>query len=419
MNGSSHDGGAEPAPPPRPVKAGRAILLVAVAAAIVAASGIMDRSHEQERLAKRTAQLAVPTVSVFTPKVGGKSTQLTLPGNVEAFYSAAIHGQTSGYLSEWRKDIGARVHAGDVLAVVDTPELEQRIVAAEGELAKAKANLALAQVTAQRWSSLGKSAAVSQQAVDEKESDAQAKKAELDAAEANLAKLKAQRAFDNITAPFDGVVTARNVDVGALVRADSTQAPLFVVADVHQMRIYVPVPEAYAAMMKPGMHATLELPEYPNRKFDATIDTTSNGIDQKSRTLLVELLADNKDGALQPGAFARVHFELPSNPNLIRLPANALLFYGQRVKVAIVGPDDKITLKPIKIARDLGNEVEIDGGLSPTDRIVASPPETIADGDKVRIAPDGEGKPKSMALGASGGQAAREVAQETQRGSGE
>ena len=200
--------------------------------------------------------------------------------------------------------------------------------------------------------------------MDEKESDAQAKKAELDAAEANLGKLKAQRAFDNITAPFDGVVTARNIDIGSLVHADSNAGPpLFVVADVHKMRIYVPVPEAYAAMMKTGMHATLELPEYPDRKFDAVIDTTSNGIDQKSRTLLVELLADNKDGALQPGAFARVHFELPSNPKQIRLPANALLFYGENVKVAVVGPDDKIILKPIKIARDLGTEVEIDGGV--------------------------------------------------------
>jgi RND family efflux transporter MFP subunit len=194
-----------------------------------------------------------------------------------------------------------------VLAVIDTPELDQRIAVAQGELAKAKANLALAKVTADRWNSLRSTAAVSQQAVDEKDSDAHAKAAEVDAAQSNIDRLKVLKAFANIVAPFDGVVTARNVDIGTLVKADSNDgAALFSVADIHQMRIYVPVPESYAAQLKDGMKATLELPEYPDRKFEATIATTSHAIDKKSRSLLVELIADNKDGALSPGAFARV-----------------------------------------------------------------------------------------------------------------
>ena len=286
-----------------------------------------------------------------------------MPGNVDAFYTASIHGQVSGYVQEWRKDIGAKVHEDDVLAVIDTPELDQSIAVAQSQLEKAKANLALAKVTAQRWNSLRASAAVSQQAADEKESDARARAAEVDAAQSNVDRLKAQKAFANIVAPFDGVVTARNVDIGSLVKADSNNSQaLFTVADIHQMRIYVPVPESYAAEMKDGMKATLELPEYPDRKFDATILTTAHAIDKKSRTLLVELIADNKDGALSPGAFTRVHFQLPPDPNTLRIPASALLFRDKAPEVATVGLDNRVTLKKVRIARDLGTEVEITGG---------------------------------------------------------
>ena len=235
-----------------------------------------------------------------------------LPGDVEAFYDASIHGQTSGYVREWRKDIGANVRKGDILAVVETPELDERISVAESELLKAKANQALAHVTAQRWNSLRNSAAVSQQAADEKDSDANAKNAEVEAAQANVDRLKALKAFANIVAPFDGVVTARNVDVGSLVRADSNDgAALFTVADIHQMRVYVRAPKSYAAALKAGMKATLALPEYPNRTFDATIATTSHAIDKKSRALLVELLADNKDGRLSPARSRGSIFRFP------------------------------------------------------------------------------------------------------------
>jgi RND family efflux transporter MFP subunit len=380
-------GGASPDAHDRgPVKAGRAIVLFSVAAVAVAATGIVGRRHDEERLARWTDEQAIPAVALVSAQEGGKARELVLPGNVEAFDSASIHGQVSGYVQEWRKDIGAKVHQGEVLAVVDTPELDQRIAVAQSELAKAKADLALAKVTAARWNSLRTTGAVSQQVVDEKDADSRARQAEVHAAQSNVDRLKAEKGFANIVAPFDGVVTARNVDVGSLVKSDSNDGvPLFTVADVHQMRIYVPVPESYAAAMKDGMKAALELPEYPDRTFDATIGTTSHAIDKKSRSLLVELLADNKDGALAPGAFARVHFRIPPDPNTLRIPASAILFRGDAPQVAAIGLDNRIALKKVHIVRDLGSEVEITGGLTNDKRIVANPPDSIGDGEEVRV----------------------------------
>src|SRR5271165_2413180 len=368
------------------VKVGRAILLLAVVAIAVAYSGISGRRHDGEKLKQWTDDQAIPTVALVSPQEGGGTREVVLPGNVEAFVSASIHGQTSGYVQEWRKDIGAQVRQGEVLAVVDTPELDQRIAVAQSELSKAKADLALAKVTAERWNSLRATGAVSQQTVDEKESDARVKAAEVESAQANVDRLKAQKGFANIVAPFDGVVTARNVDVGSLVKAEANDSTaLFTVADIHQMRVYVRAPESYAAALKDGMKATLALPEYPNRTFVATIATTSHAIDRKSRALLVELLADNEDGALSPGAFARVHFQIPPDPDAITLPGNALLFRGDAVEVATIGLDNRITLKKVKIARDLGSEVEITGGLGLEERVVANPPDSIDDGEEVRV----------------------------------
>jgi RND family efflux transporter MFP subunit len=370
----------------RPVKVGRAILLLAVAAIAVAYSGISGRSRDDEKLRQWTEQQAIPPVAVVEPKLGGEARELVLPGNVDAFYTASIHSQVMGYVQEWRKDIGATVKQGDVLAVVDTPELDERIAVAQSELAKANANLALAKVTAARWDSLRHTAAVSQQEADEKDSDARAQAAQVDAAQSNVDRLKAQKAFSNIVAPFDGVVTARNVDVGSLVRADGVDTPpLFTVADVHQMRIYVPVPETYAGDLKDGTKATLEVPEYPGRTFEATVTTTSRAIDTKSRTLLVELLADNKDGLLHPGAFTRVHFKIPPDPNTVTIPASAILYRDTEPRVAMVGPDNRIVLKDVRIVRDLGTAVEIAGGLGRDARIVANPPDSIGDGEEVRV----------------------------------
>ena len=351
----------------RPVNAGRAILVLAVAAIALAYTGISGRHRDDEKLKQWTAEQAIPSVALVSAHKGGKARDVVLPGNVEAFETASIHGQVSGYVSQWRKDIGAKVHQGDVLAVVDTPELDQRIAVAQSEFAKAKANLALAKVTAARWDSLRHTAAVSQQEADEKDSDAHAKAAEVDAAQSNIDRLKALKAFANIAAPFDGVVTARNVDVGTLVKANSNDgAALFTVADIHQMRVYVPVPQSYAAVMKDGMRATLELPEYPDRRFDATIDTTSHAIDKKSRSLLVELIADNKDGALSPGAFTRVHFEIPPDPNAMTLPADALLFRDNATEIATLGLDNRIVLKKSGSRATWGTRSKSPGGSART-----------------------------------------------------
>ncbi len=369
----------------KPVKALRALLLLAVVAIALAYSGISGRHRDDEKLNQWTQERAVPPVAVVTLKRSGKTRELVLPGNVDAFYTASIHSQVMGYVQEWRKDIGAQVHQGDVLAVINTPELDERIAVAQSELAKAKANLALARVTATRWNSLRASAAVSQQAADEKDSDQHAQAAQVDAAASNVDRLKALKAFANIVAPFDGVVTARNVDVGSLVKAGENDGqPLFTVADIHQMRIYVPVPETYAAQLRDGMKATLELPEYPDRIFEATIATTSHAIDPKSRTLLVELIADNQDGLLAPGAFARIHFVLPPDANAFRVPASAIMFRNNSAQVAIA-LDNRIVLKKVHILRDLGTEVEIAAGLGQDERIVINPPDSISDGEQVRV----------------------------------
>jgi RND family efflux transporter MFP subunit len=376
-----------PAPaPPKPVRAGKFLLLLVVVAIGVGVSGVLSRRQDDEKLTKWTRDQAIRTVAVTSLKRDTTIKHVLLPGNVEALYSASIHGQVSGYVREWRKDIGAKVKRGDILAIVDTPELDDRVTQAEGELAKANANLSLAKVTADRWETLRASSAVSQQAIDEKVGDQRAKEAEVDAAKANLNRLRSQKAFANIVAPFDGVVTARNIDIGSLVKSDSGDSqPLFVVADISRMRIYVRAPEVYAAALKDGMDAKLRLPEYPGQAFDAKIDTTSHAIDAKSRSLLVELMADNKDGVLRPGSFAQVAFDLPPDPNAERLSASALLFRDQETVVAILDNDDRVKLQRIHITRDYGSDVDIEGGIPADARIVMSPPESIADGDKVRV----------------------------------
>lgn len=380
--GHALDGSAKTRPP----RIGAALFVLALVAAAAAAWGINARRSDEAKLAQWTLARAVPTVAVVAPHRGAGVQELVLPGDVDAFYNAVVHAQVSGYVRQWYKDIGAHVKAGDVLATIDTPELDQRLAEAREQLTKAKANQALAAVTADRWKSLRQSGAVSQQAADEKVADAQAKDAEVAAASANVDRLKALKAFANIVAPFDGVVTQRNIDIGSLV-SDSANAAsgLFAVADTHEMRVYVKAPQSLAAGLHEGMKAELKLPQYPDRRFAATITTTAQAIDQKSRTLLVELSAKNDDGALQPGAFAEVHFQVPTPADDLRVPASALIFRGQSVEVATVGANDRVVMKTIEIARDFGADVAIGSGLSPGDRVIANPLDSIDDGDEVRI----------------------------------
>ncbi len=359
----------------------------AVVALAIGGLGIWSRTQSQAELAQWTAEQAIPTVEVIHPQAGAKTQDVVLPGDVEAYFDAPIYARVSGYLKTWYRDIGAHVKAGELLAEIDTPDLDQQLSQAKADLAAAKANLALAEITAKRWQSLLVSDAVSRQEVDEKVGDAEAKKAIVAAADANVSRLEALEAFKRIVAPFDGVVTARKTDVGALINAGSGTGPeLFSVSDVHKMRTYVRVPQALSADLHAGLKAEMFMPQFPNRPFPATVVTTSEAINQASRTLLVELDTDNPKGELNPGTYAEVHFQLKGNADVVRVPASALLFRAQGLQVATVGAENKVVLKSIVIARDLGNEVEVNGGLTAADQVINSPPDSIEQGDTVRVA---------------------------------
>jgi RND family efflux transporter MFP subunit len=363
------------------------LTLLGVSAIAVAFVGISSREREESDLARLTLEEATPTVELVTPARGTSAQHLVLPGDVQAWYSAPIYARVSGYVKMWYKDIGAKVKAGDVLAEIDTPDLDQQYEQAKGELAKAKADAALAELTAKRWQALRVTDAVSQQTADEKLGDYNAKKAEVAVAQANVARIAALESFKKIVAPFDGVVTARKIDVGALVNSTPGNAPdLFDVADVHEMRIYVDVPQAFSGHVHAGMTAQLKLPQFPDQSFAAKVVTTSDAISQHSRSLLVELRRDNKDGLLQQGAFVEVDFALPPDPNALRIPASALIFRRTGPEVATVGLDKRVKLKPVVVGRDLGTEIEIKSGLSPDDHVIRSPSDSIAEGERVRIA---------------------------------
>ena len=362
-------------------------LCVSAVATICATTGIIGRDESKAELQARTIAAAVPTVAVVLPRHGEEPQHLALPGNVEAFYQAPIYARVSGYVKMWYQDIGARVKAGQLLAEIDAPDLDQQLAQAKGNLAIAKANGELALLTARRWQALRATDAVSQQTADEKTGDAAAKHAAVLAAEAEVRRLIALESFKRITAPFDGVVTARKTDVGALINAGSGSGPeLFRVADLHAVRVYVRVPQTFAPELRVGMAATLHLPQHPKLSYTAKVATTANAVSLDSRTLLVELLADNPDGELLPGAYAEVHFQLPVSPDVLLLPTSALLFRAQGPEVATIGPRNHVVLKPIGIGRDLGTEVEVTSGIDLTDRVIDGPSDSIAAGDPVEIA---------------------------------
>jgi RND family efflux transporter MFP subunit len=355
---------------------------IAVALAVV---GIVSRMSGESELAARTAEEAIPTVAIITPQHGLADQELVLPGDIQAYFEAPIYARVSGYLKSWSLDIGARVKAGELLAEIDTPDLDQQLRQAQADLAAAQAKLGLADLTSKRWHALLKTDSVSQQETDERAGDAEAKKADVNAEQANVDRLMALEAFKRIVAPFDGIVTARETDVGALINAGSGTGPeLFKVADVHKMRIYVGVPQAMSGGIAPGDSAELRLPQRPNAGVNAIVVTSAHAINQASRTLLVELQADNPDGTLQPGTYAEVHFQLAADPDALKLPASAVLFRRNGLEVATLGTGDKVVLKPVTVTRDLGAELIIGSGLDAADRVIDSPPDSLAAGDLVR-----------------------------------
>jgi RND family efflux transporter MFP subunit len=328
-------------------------LVVLILVGYVAFS-LIQRRENQSNLATWTRERAIPFVSVIEPHADANPQSLSLPGNIAAWYEASIHAQVAGYVKSWSKDIGARVKKGDVLAEIDTPELDERLSQAREELGRAQANLSLAKVTAERWAALRSSSAVSKQSSDEKASDEKVKQADVGAATANLERLKAQKVFAMIVAPFDGVVTSRNIDIGSYVAPDRASQPLFKVADIHEVRIYVNVPQVYSAQLKAGMKANFTTPQWPERTFDAAIAATSNAIGAQTGSLLVELDRLNEDGALFPGSYADVRFELPVDATQLRIASSALTFDEHGTRVATVDADNRVRFKKVTIAKDFG-----------------------------------------------------------------
>lgn len=349
------------------------------------AFALIQRRESQVDLAAWTRDRAIPYVAIVRPHTDANPQILALPGNIAAWYEASIHSQVSGYVKTWSTDIGARVKKGDILAEIDTPELDERLAQAREELSRAQANLSLAKVTAERWAALRSSSAVSKQSSDEKASDEKVKQADVGAASANLDRLKAQKVFAQIVAPFDGVVTVRNIDIGSYVAPDRNSEPMFKVADIHEVRIYINVPQIYSARIRQGMKAHFTTPQWPGRTFEAPVVTTSSAIGAATGSLLVELDMPNPDGALLPGSYADVHFELPVDPTQLRIASSALSIGEHGTRVAVVDPDDRVRFKPVTIAADFGAEVAIASGLAADDRVIDNPADTLADGDKVRI----------------------------------
>jgi RND family efflux transporter MFP subunit len=358
----------------------------AAVAAIVVVMGLASRKMADAKLSEWTEDQAVPVVAVAPPDTSGQRSTLDLPGRLEAFTQAQIYARVSGYLKEWKADIGMPVKAGDVLAEIDAPDLDQQIMQAEAGLTSAQANATLAQATLQRGQQLIPSGAVSKQDLDQRAADSANKDGLVRSAQANLDRLRVLEKYKLITAPFDGLVTTRNTDVGALINAGGGGAPLFVVSDVGKLRVYVNVPQNYVPSIRIGTKANLAVPEYPGKTFPATVEASAQAVDIASGTTRMLLIVDNASGELMTGGFTNVSFELPHPEIAINVPASALIFDRTGLRIATVGSDNRVVLKQVTISRDLGKVVEIGSGLAADDRVIESPPDGIASGDQVRVA---------------------------------
>jgi RND family efflux transporter MFP subunit len=378
-----------PPPPAAPISAARLrqFLWIAVALAVVLAIwGIVSRVSARYALSRQIAVATTAAVVTVKPTVAPRSEALVLPGSVQANYEAPIYARTNGYLRAWSTDIGTPVKKGQLLAEIETPEVDQQLGQARADLATAEANYELAKATDVRWQRLVAAQLVSKQDADERAGDAAAKKAVVRSAAANVARLREMESFKRVLAPFDGVVTQRNTDIGALINAgQSPGAALFHVADTQRLRIYVSVPQPYASSIQPGMSADLVFAERPDKRYPATVAFTAQALDPASRTLQVQLQVENPRHELLPGAYAEVHFNLPAAAPTVRLPANALLFRAQGLLVAAVGGDHRVRLKRITQGRDFGSSIEVLDGIDPADDIVLNPSDSIADGALVRV----------------------------------
>ena len=360
---------------------------VAAIALTLATVGVAARLINRAELRDRAENASIPTVAVVAVKLAPPTQDLVLPGTVDAWADAALYARTNGYLKKWNFDIGATVKAGDVLAEIETPEVDQQTRQADADLAQAQANEQLARSTADRYRDLFKQHYVSKQDLDDRISNLAAKRALLDSAKANLQRLKETQGFQKLVAPFDGTVTARHTDVGQLV-SNAAGTELFHIADVHKLRVFVQVPQAYAPSAQPGLDADVSFAERPEHPYPAKIVRTSNALDPATRTLRTELEVDNAKGELLPGAYAEVHFKLSGPADTLRIPANALIFRAEGMQVAAVTPDNKVQLKAVTLGRDFGTEVEVLSGVSRDERVIVNPSDSIGPDSVVRIAPE-------------------------------
>jgi RND family efflux transporter MFP subunit len=378
--------------PSEDIKApGRKSLLTAAAAAVLMAGivlsyGFIGRAQSKQEVVDWTNTHAIPTVALAGLIPGSAHQTLTLPGNIQPFNRAAIFARVNGYVKSWDHDIGSPVKAGQVLASIDAPDLDQQLGQAKATLASVRANHQIASLTANRNNILLQKQIVAQQLADQTDADAKAKEAVVDANEANVRQLEAMQSFKTLAAPFDGVVTARNVELGMLINSGGSGQPLFEVSDLHRVRIYVQVPQSFTAGLTVGMKATFEMPQYPGAQFEATLSHVSKSINQNSHSMQVELQADNAAGKFFGGSYCNVHFEIPTDANLVRIPSTALVTGNQGMQIATLDGNDKVVLRSVQLGRDLGDSVEVVAGLSPADRIINNPPETLAAGDAVRVA---------------------------------
>ena len=374
----------------------RTAVLVAVAAlgalALLIYSGIHSRLAAESRLLKRTEEAAVPTVAIIFPKQGAPTQEIVLPGNTQAFSEASLYARTSGYLSHWYFDIGAHVQKGQLLAEIETPEVDQQLRQAQAELDSAQANFNIAKITAARWQDLVTTGSVSQQETDQAVNNLSAVKAAAESSAANVRRLEELQSFEKIYAPFDGIIIARNTDIGDLINAGAGTQPreLFHIAAIRTLRVYVSIPEVYSRAARSGAPATLTLDEFPGQTLRGTLVRNANSIDVASRTLLVEVDVDNPTSQLLPGAYVFVHLKLPDETRSVIIPSNTLIFRKEGLQVGLVR-NGKAELVPVKIGRDYGNTVEIVSGLQPTDAIIVDPLDSLVTGLPVRLGNESTG----------------------------
>jgi RND family efflux transporter MFP subunit len=371
-----------------------AVLLVLITAGAVT---FLNRRSETDALAKETEAVSIPTVAVVRPQAEPGSDELILPGNLQAFEESPIFARTNGYLLRWYKDMGSKIQKGELLAAIDTPEVDQELSQARAGREQIRAAMELAKISADRWANLRKSDSVSQQEADQQASGYQQAQANLAAADANVRRLEQMEAFKNVYAPFSGVLIRRNVDPGALINSGAGAAgrELFDIARVDPLRVYVSVPQAYAPNIKAGMKANVTLQEFPGQKFLGTVARTADAIDPATRTLNTEVDVPNKDGKLLPGSFGQVHFATGTSVPRITIPVNAMLFRAEGPRVAIVGPDGKVQMRPISIGRDFGATLEILGGVDLTDQIIINPSDSLEEGQQVHVAKPSAGDSRS------------------------